>query len=205
MLVGIDFDNTIVCYDQTFHRAALEQGLIPPQVPAIKNQVRNYLRSQGQEEEWIKLQGLVYGGRILESSPFPGVLEFLTQCGQHDVVVCIISHRTRTAARGYPYDLHEAAHSWLEKNGFNDKSNLGKIVLSAHFELTWRAKLNRVGLSGCSYFIDDLPEFVGAPDFPLQVKPILFDPECKFEPGDRVQKATSWIQVGEFIFGEKNS
>ena len=29
MRIGVDFDNTLVCYDGVFHRAALERGLIP--------------------------------------------------------------------------------------------------------------------------------------------------------------------------------
>jgi hypothetical protein len=205
MLVGIDFDNTIVCYDQSFHRAALEKDLIPMQVPAVKSQLRDYLRRQGQEEEWILLQGLVYGQRILEGVPFPGVLEFLTRCGQHGVDVCIISHRTRKAERGYPYDLHEAALCWLDNHGFNDKSGLGKVVQSSHFELTRQQKLSRIGLSGCSYFIDDLPEFLGSPSFPPQVQRILFDPEGQSEPADCVRAANSWEQIGEFIFGDKHS
>ena len=29
MILGVDFDNTIVAYDSLFHRVALERGLIP--------------------------------------------------------------------------------------------------------------------------------------------------------------------------------
>ena len=34
MLVGVDFDNTIICYDALFHRVAEEQGLLPAGVPS---------------------------------------------------------------------------------------------------------------------------------------------------------------------------
>ena len=34
--VGIDFDNTIVCYDRLFRRLAVERGLIDAGVPAAK-------------------------------------------------------------------------------------------------------------------------------------------------------------------------
>ena len=40
MLIGIDFDNTIVCYDRVFHKAALEKGLIPADLPPSKGRVR---------------------------------------------------------------------------------------------------------------------------------------------------------------------
>ena len=36
MLIGVDFDNTIVCYDGLFHRVAVEQGLIPQKFPRVK-------------------------------------------------------------------------------------------------------------------------------------------------------------------------
>ena len=49
MLVGLDFDNTIVCYDRLFHRLARERGLIPEHVPATKGAVRDHLRNVGRE------------------------------------------------------------------------------------------------------------------------------------------------------------
>jgi len=44
MHIGIDFDNTIVCYDQIFHEAAVERDLIQPNLPASKQVVRDALR-----------------------------------------------------------------------------------------------------------------------------------------------------------------
>ena len=64
MIVGIDFDNTIVCYDDIFHREALDRELIPAATPARKEAVRDYLRQQDKEDLWIELQGYVYGPGI---------------------------------------------------------------------------------------------------------------------------------------------
>ena len=72
MHIGVDFDNTIVCYDALFHRVALELGLIPPDLPPSKFAVRGHLQRAGREEAWIELQGRVYGGRMAEAAPFPG-------------------------------------------------------------------------------------------------------------------------------------
>ena len=49
MIVGVDFDNTIVAYDALFHRVASERGLIPATVAATKIAVRDALRASGQE------------------------------------------------------------------------------------------------------------------------------------------------------------
>ncbi len=43
MRIGIDFDNTIACYDGVFHKAAIERGLIPDDLDSSKNAVRDYL------------------------------------------------------------------------------------------------------------------------------------------------------------------
>ena len=49
--IGIDFDNTIVCYDDVFHEVAREQGLIPNDLPANKGAVRDHLRAIGREDD----------------------------------------------------------------------------------------------------------------------------------------------------------
>jgi len=51
MVLGVDFDNTIVRYDDLFHRVAVERGLVPATVPARKNDVRDFLRQQGRERD----------------------------------------------------------------------------------------------------------------------------------------------------------
>ena len=36
-VLGIDFDNTIIKYDELFHRIAYEKGLIPQDIPIQKD------------------------------------------------------------------------------------------------------------------------------------------------------------------------
>ena len=71
-LLGLDFDNTLVRYDKLFHQLALEKGLIKKSLPTDKTAIRDYLRSQGQDEQFTLLQGEVYGLRILEAEPAKG-------------------------------------------------------------------------------------------------------------------------------------
>ena len=66
MRIGIDFDNTIVSYDALFHKVAREQGVVPPNTPANKLAVRDYLRQIGKEDLWTEMQGYVYGERMDE-------------------------------------------------------------------------------------------------------------------------------------------
>ncbi len=193
--IGVDFDNTIVCYDSLFHRVALERGLIPPVLPPRKSDVRNHLRAAGQEDLWTELQGYVYGARMLEADPFPGVLEFFRKCRQRDLDVCIVSHKTQYPFLGQQYDLHLAATGWLTAQGFFDEEGLGLRPEQVSFELTKEAKLNRIGSRGCTHFIDDLPEILGEPGFPSGTERILFDPSGSNEEDPRFTRAESWAWI----------
>ncbi len=205
MLVGVDFDNTIICYDGVFHKAALEQGLIPADIPATKGAVRDYLRQIGREDEWTKLQGHVYGARTHEASPFPGVLEFFTRCRQLTITVCIISHKTLYPFQGPIYDLHQAAQDWIESYGFYSPSGIGLSPRQVYFELTKQEKLDRITEAGCTHFIDDLREFLAESGFPAEVERVLFDPGSIYPVDHRFHRATSWLEIDKFLLPERNA
>lgn len=199
MLIGVDFDNTIVCYDGLFHRVAVEQRLIPPEIPASKGQVRDYLRQCGKEDAWTQMQGYVYGDRMKEADPFPGVLEFFTRCVRDGVNVCIVSHKTRYPYLGPKYDLHEAAQGWLKSQGFYDRDHIGLSSDQVFFELTKQEKLERIAKQQCTHFIDDLPEFLGEWGFPAGVERILFDPQNHHPTGHPFRYASSWSEIEALI------
>lgn len=199
MRIGVDFDNTIVCYDQLFHRVAVEQGLVPADLPVTKDSVRDYLRQQDQEEAWTELQGYVYGARMQEALPFPGSLEFFAHCAERGRDVWIISHKTRQPFRGPPHDLHEAARVWLDGHGFHDLARTGLSRDKVCFELTKEAKLSRIAQVACTHFVDDLPEFLSEPGFPLGVERILFDPNNHHVADSCFRRAASWAEVWELI------
>lgn len=190
--IGIDFDNTIVCYDAVFHRVALEQGLIPPEFPANKNAIRDYLRAAGLENRWTAMQGYVYGARMSEAAPFPGALSFIGRLLQARLPVFIISHKTRHPYQGPPYDLHKAAQDWLQQYGFFNPAGLALSRDRVFFELTKQAKLERIAAQGCSHFIDDLPELLGEPGFPAGVVPLLFDPGNEHADRALFRRFLSW-------------
>lgn len=175
MVIGVDFDNTIVCYDRLFHQVAVERSLVPAALAADKESVRNHLRQQAREDEWTELQGVVYGTRIGEAEPFPGVCEFFRECRQQGVPLYVISHKTRFPVRGPRVDLHQAARGWLESRRFHE-AGIGLPVDHVYFAETKEGKRQRIGDLGCTFYIDDLPEFLLEPGFPATVERILFDP-----------------------------
>jgi len=197
MRVGVDFDNTLVSYDDVFHREAVARGLIPPTVPATKGHVRDYLRRCDREDDWTELQGYVYGVAIRDASSFPGAIDFFVACKEQGVPAHIISHKTRHPFRGRRYDLHVAALDWLDSQGFLDNSHTGLSRDTTLFELTKQAKLERIGQLGCTHFVDDLPEFLSEPAFPEGVERILFDPNHGSPEAPEFRRATSWREITE--------
>ncbi len=202
MILGVDFDNTIVCYDALFHKLARRRGWIPAEVPASKAAVRQWLREAGQEPLWTELQGVAYGPEMREAEPFPGVEAFFHHCRQRAVPVLIISHRTRHPFVGPAYDLHQAARDWLAARGFLDPNGIGLSEDRVCLELTLPAKLARIREKGCSHFIDDLPECLAEPSFPEGVRKILFDPNNQGSPPGDMWRADSWRTLETLLLAD---
>jgi hypothetical protein len=198
-LVGVDFDNTIVCYDKVFHGVALERELIHPDLPPNKAAVRDHLRRSGREQIWTELQGHVYGACMDRALPYPGVLDFFRATRSAGTPIAIISHKTRRPFCGPRHDLHQAALRWLEGLGFFDPAGIALPRDRVHFEPTKEKKLERIGRSACSHFIDDLPEFLSEPQFPIGVTKVLFDPNDNHSNVTTFRRASSWHAVARMI------
>ena len=197
--VGVDFDNTIVCYDELFHRIALERNLISPDLPKSKNTVRDFLRRCGNEDAWTEMQGYVYGERMAEAVMFPDALDFFIASHQNGISAFIISHKTRHPYAGPEYDLHNAARQWLDSQGFFNTERTGLTQDRIFFELTKEEKLQRIGSCRCSCFIDDLPELLAEPDFPKGVKKILFDPHQAYCSCEQFTRVESWRDLFSIV------
>ncbi|AII42058.1 hypothetical protein KR100_01380 [Synechococcus sp. KORDI-100] len=174
-LLGLDFDNTLVRYDKLFHQLAVEKGLIEKSVPADKTAIRDYLRSQGRDEQFTLLQGEVYGLRILEAEPAEGMLEALDEIHQREIPMVIVSHKTRTPYKGPAFDLHRAAWSWLEKYKFFSADGLSLKKKNVYFEESKGAKISKIIELECTHYIDDLPEILNM--LPNSIKKYLYDPK----------------------------
>ena len=181
MLIGVDFDNTIICYDTVFHRVGCEWNAQPEELPARKESVRDYLIQKGQNDLWTELQGYVYGPGIIDAEPFRGVMDFFHFCRRRGFPVCIVSHKTEFPKLGrFRANLREAALGWLETNRFFDTPNTGLTPARVYFEPTRSDKNRRIGNLGVTHFVDDLVDVFNDNTFPPDSKQILFLPH-----GDR--------------------
>lgn len=204
MKIGFDFDNTIVSYDALFHKVAIEQSLVPAEVPKSKLAVRDYLRKMGKEDIWIEMQGYVYGARMSEAEAYPGVIEFMQLARENGVPMAIVSHKTRHPFMGPKYDLHEAAENWVKSYLINGKQYLIEPD-QIFFELTKEQKIDRIAETQSDFFIDDLPEIFQMPKFPITTERILFDPEGGHGDEGISVKFGSWDEIKIFFEEKWNS
>jgi hypothetical protein len=198
MRIGLDFDNTIVSYDALFHKVAVEQSLVPAEIPKSKLAVRDYLRKMGNEEAWIEMQGYVYGARMSDAVAYPGAIEFMKLARDSGITMAIVSHKTKHPFRGPQYDLHEAAREWIKTSLLDGTENLIEPD-QVRFELTKEEKIARIAKSECDYFIDDLPEILLMPGFPENTGRILFDPDGNHRSEGMSAILGSWNEIRTFF------
>jgi len=200
-VLGVDFDNTIACYDEIFYRVAVERKLIPADLAPTKEQVRDYLHRMGRGDDWTEMQGCVYGSHMAEVTPFPGAIECITAAVKAGINVAIISHKTRKPYLGYPYDLLAAARGWMQLHGFFDTGRIGMKDEQIFFLETKQMKLDQISHCGCKWFIDDLPEFLLEGDFPDNVERLLFDPAHSFAVDSEapIRRFDSWADIGNYL------
>ena len=196
--IGLDFDNTIVIYDQVFHRYAARNFGMPLSVPVDKSSVRQYFWAyEGGRDHWIELQGIVYGKHMEQAQLADGFRDFLNNARAQDIEFSIVSHKTRFPARGPSVSLHEVAWQWLDNQGFFDAGGLGFSRDRVFFEPDRRSKLDRIGQEKCGYFIDDLPEVLTEEKFPIETQGVLYDPHSRHRPIPGVMTCSSWWEISK--------
>jgi hypothetical protein len=199
--IGIDFDNTVVAYDQVFCATAKLDGLISADFAGGKQAVRDCIRSLPDGElAWQRLQGQVYGKGISGASLIPGVDAFLRRCRMEGCLVSIVSHKTEYGH--YDPDrinLREAARKWMTANGLVE-GEFGIPSSNVFFEGSRSEKLARIATLSCTHFIDDLEEVLLDPAFPANVERILFSERETPNLAAPYVVCASWRDIEDRIF-----
>jgi hypothetical protein len=201
-ICGIDFDNTIVTYDELLASIARERGLLNGADVQTKRGIRDHIRQLPDGEiEWQKCQALLYGSRIGEARLIEGVAAFVASCRERGIPVHIVSHKTEFSR----YDttgtnLRTAAMNWMAANRFFDSGGLALDPANVYFAGTRAEKIGRIRELGCSHFIDDLEEtFIGG-DFPLQTVRILYEPGRQEPAPPGVALVRTWQEIRDYFF-----
>tara|TARA_Y100000741_G_scaffold79020_1_gene57729 strand:- start:2236 stop:2832 length:597 start_codon:yes stop_codon:yes gene_type:complete len=193
MIIGIDFDNTIIKYDNLFYEIALEKKLIPKNLQKKKEEVKNFFINNNIENQWTILQGEVYGSKIFRAKPFKGFIESIKYLNELSIPFFIISHKTKFPYLGEKVDLHESALNWMASNKFFDADGLNMSISQVYFEPTKERKAKKIVDKGCTHFIDDLPEILDI--ISDEVKKIFFSPNTSANNVNNWIVMNSWKEL----------
>jgi len=175
MRIGLDFDNTIVCYDNAISHLAKEILNVPKDIARTKTGLRDYLRAVGREREWTAFQGELYGPGMRYAEPFEGSIKTMQELEAKGHELVIISHRSRRPYAGEAHDLHCAARRWVADHLNSVGLFIGERA-AVNFLETREQKLKHLAETECRAFVDDLPEVLEAKEFPTSTTGILFQP-----------------------------
>jgi hypothetical protein len=205
VLIGIDLDNTLVCYDELFHREAHREGLIDLSAPRNKERIRDATRLLPQgESKWTRLQAIVYGPRMSGATAFDGSESFLRRCSKLGTKAVIVSHKTHFATLdGKPVDLRESSLAWMRSKKFFDADGGRLSPDDVFFESTRREKIERIQALGCTHFIDDLAEVFAESSFPREVAKLLFAPHGANAGSAEIIVFRAWRDLEEFFFHDE--
>jgi hypothetical protein len=202
--IGIDFDNTIACYDQAFDEVAILMGLSEPGQLALSKvgtKAQILARPNG-DVTWQRLQGKVYGKYMLLADVFPGFHEFLYLSKLRGYKVFVVSHKSEFGHFDEErIPLREQALVWLEHNEILHKNEFNLHRQDIFFETTREEKIHKICELGCTHFVDDLREVFEEPLFPTDVNKILFRPSPAIADVSDASCTVSWRQLTSQFFG----
>lgn len=201
MRIGLDLDNTLVCYDTLFYRLALERGLIDATCPPRKQDIRDAVRREAGDAAWQALQGDAYGPRMCDAVFFSGVPEALRLWRTAGHELCIVSHKTRFSSVE-KFDLHSAALDFLRASALLRQGLLHERDI--YFCRTRDEKIDRIANLRCHVFVDDLPEIFLHPAFPRDTRQWFFAPRDK-ESVPQALTFSAWEDIQGFDPAFENS
>lgn len=202
LIIGVDFDNTIINYDDLMYNIGLEWGLISADIVKNKKLIRDAIRLLPEGEiRWQHLQVMTYGYKMQEARLVENVKEFFYVCKKQDIPIWIISHKTEYPNIGMAdINLRTTAMNWLKNQGFFDPNGIGLKRSSVFFESTRADKIERIKTLKVTHYIDDLEETFNEPTFPVEVEKILFAPHGQPSAVADVKIFSTWAEIREYFF-----
>jgi len=168
--IGVDFDNTLIRYDEVFRGLAVARGWMPAKAAASKDAVKKRLLSEdGHDLRWQALQAQAYGPRISKARAFEGFRAFLDAAILRGDEVFIVSHKSKTSHFDPSVRLRESALKWLKDNRIVENGHRDPKLIPAKrvfFAATRDEKVAAIAKLKLDLFVDDLLEVLEHPRFP---------------------------------------
>jgi len=191
MIIGLDFDNTIVCYDRAIDILASKYLRIPRGLPTTKLDIRDHLKTHDREADWTRFQGLLYGPGMAHAELYNEAREVISELRHAGHKIRVISHRTRFPYLGEKYDLHYYARAWIEEQ-------IPEIAEEVTFYHSNAQKLKAITETSCTLFLDDLPQVLTDSTFPTSTIRVLFSP-CGPNMAWEGEQINSWRELDGLV------
>mgnify|MGYP001157413193 CR=1 FL=1 len=197
MIVGFDFDNTIISYEKLFKKIAYKKKLVPKNIKPNKSSVKEYLVKKNREREWTILQGEVYGTHIMHAKIYAGVKKVMKSLSKNRIKFYIISHKTKFPYRGKKVNLHLAARKWIYKNIIVKDNSINFSKKDIFFEESIKEKISRIKKLKCNIYVDDLIKILDL--LPKSVIKVLFDYNQKNKKKRSIVIIKKWTELNKII------
>jgi len=193
--ICIDLDNTIAIYDDVIVQICKDLNIyLPPEIKRKKGAIANYLRAEGRNDLWTKIQGLCYGPYMHKAKVAKNFRKFVSLLVNSNYDLVLVSHKTKTPASGEKFNLHEAAENWIDKN-------LKNVFKEIFFEMSFKKKIQRINSLNPEFVIDDLPEVLAKIDLEISRKILIFSNHLDKE----YSSCKDWSSLTKFIIGDTHA
>tara|TARA_Y100000591_G_scaffold325094_1_gene345524 strand:+ start:1554 stop:3071 length:1518 start_codon:yes stop_codon:yes gene_type:complete len=193
MRIGIDLDNTIINYENSYSHFFKSSKKIN------KQEIKKILFNKKKVDKWQSLQSKIYSKGLKYASCYDGVLNFLQFLNNQKIKFFIISHKSIKPYTNEKINLRKYAKKWIDKN-IRKKIKISEENI--FFEDTNSKKLNRIKSLKLDYFIDDLENILI--NLPNEIKKIYFNP-YNFKNKFNLTSFKNWNNLYETLFVTKNN
>jgi hypothetical protein len=184
--IGIDLDNTIINYQNSFKKYLREKKIYLKKIN--KKKIKYISNNNSKIKNWTEAQEEIYGKYILYAKPFEYFREFEKFALKKKIKLFIVSHKTKYSQFSKKYNLHTQSSKWIQNNIFKKKYKIFYVN-------TVNEKVRKIAKLSPHFFIDDLIEIFNNKNFPKKVKKIYFS---KIKD-DKVLTFSNWKKIKNYI------
>ncbi len=197
MIIGFDFDNTIIDYSNSFKILAKKKKYNKINSNLDKNSLKDFLIKNKKQNEWTIIQGEVYGKYITRAELYKGFIKLFRYLLKKNIKIFIVSHKTKYPYLGKKINLRKEARKWIQKNIIYKNKIFNFSMKNVYFENSIEKKINRIVKLKCNIFIDDLPQILNL--LPKNIIKFLFNPNAKKKIKENYKTIESWAKFYDLI------